>query len=102
MIGGALSESEKALVETAIVRLRARVMALVFGMLAGLGLFVATLWLVVRGGVNVGQHLGLLANYFPGYDVSWLGAFVGFGYAALCGGAIGWSIASIYNRIAQR
>jgi len=102
MTGGALSESEKELVEAAIVRLRARVMAVVFGMLGGVGLWLASVWLVVRGGPNVGQHLGLLSNYFPGYEVSWLGSFIGFGYGALCGAAIGWSIASIYNRIAHR
>ena len=97
-----MSDAEKARVEAAIVRLRARVMAVVFGLMGGVGLLVATLWLVIRGGPNVGQHLGLLANYFPGYQVSWLGGFIGFGYGALYGAVIGWSIASIYNRIAQR
>lgn len=97
-----LTEAEKELVQAAIVRLRARVMALVFGMVGGVGLSAATLWLVVRGGPNVGQHLRLLANYFPGYEVSWLGGIIGFGYGALAGGLIGWTIASLYNRIAQR
>ena len=97
-----LSEAERQLVQAAIVRLRARVMALVFGMVGGAGLSAATLWLVIRGGPNVGRHLRLLANYFPGYEVSWLGGLIGFGYGALVGGLIGWTIAVLYNRIAQR
>ena len=59
------------LVRPAIARLRASVMAVVFALVGGTGLFLATVWLVVRGGPNVGVHLGLLANYFPGYSVTW-------------------------------
>lgn len=86
----------------AIVRLRSRVMAIVFGLTAGTGLFVATIWLVIRGGSNVGLHLGLLRNYFPGYSVTWSGAFVGFAYGVVAGAAVGWSLAWIYNRVAER
>ena len=39
-------------------------MALVFAFCGGVGLFLATVWLLFRGGPNVGEHLGLLANYF--------------------------------------
>jgi hypothetical protein len=88
------------LVRHAIVRLRSRLMALVFAMVGGTGLFVATVWLLVRGGHNVGEHLGLLGNYFPGYTVSPLGALLGFFYGALTGAVLGWSISWIYNRVA--
>ena len=56
------------LIAAAVARLRAGIMALVFAFCGGLGLFLATVWLLVRGGPNVGEHLGLLANYFPGYS----------------------------------
>ena len=102
MRAAAITDAERKLVQAAIVRLRARVMALVFGMVGGAGVLVATLWLVVRGGPNVGQHLRLLANYFPGYEVTWTGGLVGFCYGALTGAVIGWSIASIYNTLAER
>jgi len=92
---------ERELVGAAIVRLRARVMAVVFGWVGGCGLFVATAWLIVRGGPNVGQHLVLLRNYFPGYSVTWPGAFLGFLYGAAVGALLGWAIASIYNRVAD-
>ena len=51
--------NERALIRSAVVRMRARIMATVFGMLGGMGVFVATTWLLLRGGDNVGQHLGL-------------------------------------------
>jgi hypothetical protein len=92
---------ERELVGAAIVRLRAHVMAVVFGWVGGCGLFVATAWLLVRGGPQMGQHLSLLRNYFPGYSVTWPGALLGFLYGALIGALLGWTIASIYNRIAE-
>lgn len=93
-----LSDAERELVQAAIVRLRARVMAVTFGLAGGTALLLATLWLVIRDGPDVGKHLSLLANYFPGYEVTWIGSLLGFGYGALTGAVIGWSIASIYNR----
>lgn len=93
---------ERALIEAAVVRMRARIMAVVFGMLGGTGIFVATAWLLIRGGPQVGLHLGLLSNYFPGYSVTWPGAVIGFVYGALVGAVLGYALAWIYNRIAER
>jgi hypothetical protein len=83
----------------AVARLRARVMAIVFGGAGGALVFLATAWLLLRGGRVVGPHLALLSNYFPGYHVSWPGAFIGFSYGALCGAAAGWSVAWVYNLV---
>lgn len=93
---------ERALIQAAVVRMRARIMAVVFGMVGGVGLFGATIWLLVRGGKQVGKTLNLLNNYFPGYEVSWSGAFLGFVYGAIVGAALGWAVAWIYNRVADR
>lgn len=93
---------ERALIEAAVVRMRARIMAVVFGMLGGTGVFVATAWLLIRGGPQVGLHLGLLRNYFPGYSVTWPGAFVGFLWGAVVGAVLGYALAWVYNRIAER
>jgi hypothetical protein len=82
-----------------IVRLRASLMGAAAAVLGGFALFFATAWLVVRGGQNVGEHLVLLANYFPGYSVSWGGAGVGFVYGALTSGIIGYSVAWVYNYV---
>ena len=92
---------ERALIEAAVVRMRARIMAVVFGMVGGTGIFVATAWLLIRGGPRVGLHLGLLSNYFPGYSVSWPGAVIGFLYGALVGAVAGYALAWIYNRITE-
>ena len=88
---------EEALLRAAVARLRAGILAIVCGMLAGSGLLVATAWLVVRGGPNVGQHLELLRNYLPGYTVTWPGAFLGGFYGVLIGAAVGWATAWLYN-----
>lgn len=68
-------------------------------MLLGGGLFLATNILVLKGGPNVGQHLGLLSQYFPGYSVSFVGSLIGFIYAFVGGYIIGRAIGYVYNRL---
>lgn len=86
----------------AIARLRAGVLAIVCGGLGGVALFVATAWLLIRGGETVGPHLGLLGNYLPGYSVTWGGAVIGLLWGLLLGGVIGWATAWVYNLVAGR
>jgi hypothetical protein len=94
-----LSAEEWALVEGAIARLRAGVLAITGAVVGGAGLALATLWLVILGGEPVGPHLGLLANYFPGYTVTGPGVAVGFCYGALSGALLGGTIGWIYNKV---
>jgi hypothetical protein len=94
-----LNAEEERLIEAAIARMRAGVMAIVFALVGGTGLCLATAWLLVRGGQNVGQTLGLLGHYFPGYTVTWPGALVGFAYGAGVGALVGGLVAWIYNRV---
>ena len=86
---------------SAVLRLNARAWGISFGLLAGLGLFGATLFLVVRGGENVGQHLQLLGVFFPGYRVTVAGAFIGLVYGFVLGYGVGRLIGAIYNRLAS-
>jgi len=60
------------LIETRLLRVNALSFGIVAGLVAGLGLFVATNWLVLKGGGSheVGPHLSLLAQYFLGYSTS--------------------------------
>jgi hypothetical protein len=95
-----LNRSEASAVRRAVVRLNAQAWGISFGLLIGVGLLAATLILVARGGENVGEHLGLLANYFPGYRVTTLGAFVGFVYGFVLGYVLGRLVGVVYNRIA--
>jgi hypothetical protein len=53
----------------------------------------------VKGGPDAGAHLGLLANYFPGYDISFGGAAVGALWAFLVGYVAGWTVGTVYNAI---
>ena len=102
MSGPPVTSEERALIRRAVARLRAGILAVVFAMMTGAGLFVATAWLLVKGGENVGATLGLLGNYLPGYAVTWPGAIVGLLYGAAIGGVAGWSLARIYNRLARQ
>ncbi|MFQ5689205.1 MAG: hypothetical protein ACE5HQ_02910 [Gemmatimonadota bacterium] len=85
--------------QSAIRRLNERAWGLTGGVLMGGSLFLATLILVLKGGHNVGQHLGLLANYFPGYRVTAAGAFVGFVYGFVLGYGAGRVVGTVYNRL---
>ena len=73
----------------------------VVGIFMGLGVFVATNWLVIKGGDRVGPHLILLSQYFIGYRVTFFGSLIGaaYGFAlgTICGALMGW----IYNRIVR-
>jgi len=79
--------------------LNAKVLGLVLGLVFGLIVFLATNWLVLKGGRSVGPHLALLSQYFIGYRVSFLGSLIGFAYAFALGTIIGALIGWIYNRI---
>ena len=95
-------ETEAARLQRVIARLRSSIMAATFGLVGGTGVFVATAWLLIQGGDPVGPHLALLANYFPGYTVTWIGALIGLVYGALVGAVAGWLLAWVYNAIADR
>ncbi len=67
------------------------------GIVAGVGLFLATAILVLRGGDVIGPNLSLLGHYFFGYQVTWSGAFVGLLEGALGGFAFGAVLAYLIN-----
>jgi len=81
----------------AVARLQAVPLAIVGAILGGVGLFGMTAWLLLKGGEHVGAHLQLLDQYFYGYSVTWLGAFVGLFYGGAVGAASGWLIGTVYN-----
>lgn len=89
-------------IQASLMRLNARAWGIATGLLLGGGLFLATIILVIRGGPMMGQHLNLLSVFFPGYQVSWLGAFIGFIYAFVLGYALGRVIGTVYNKLAFR
>jgi hypothetical protein len=85
----------------AVVKLNATATGVILGILCGLGLFIATIWLVIKGGPNPGPHLRLLSQYFPGYSVTLLGSFIGFLYGFIAGFISGALLGAVYNRLAR-
>jgi protoporphyrinogen oxidase len=87
--------------EELLVRAFARMdkiaMALAVGTVSGLVFFLATLWLVIKGGDVVGPHLRLLAQYFTGYTVTVQGSFIVFCYTFFWGFLFGWLFAYLRN-----
>lgn len=90
----------------ATLRLNAKLLGLMLGLLLAFGIFVATNWLVLKGGPLdesghpvVGPHLALLSQYFIGYRVSLLGSLIGAVYGFVVGFFSGAVIAWVYNRL---
>ena len=94
-----LTHEEQQAIRKTILQVHDQGWGLAFGLVLGLGLFVATNVLVIRGGPSMGQHLSLLSLYFPGYRVSVIGSLIGFVYAFVVGYGVGRGIATAYNRL---
>ena len=94
-------EIEPALV-VRILRLEAVVQGVAWGLVAGLALFLATNFLVLKGGRVVGPHLSLLRQFFIGYEVTFAGSLIGFAYAFACGFVAGYLVSLVYNRVVRR
>jgi hypothetical protein len=86
-----------ALVKVRMLRLNATIQGVVAGIILGLGLFVATNWLVLKGGPVVGPNLALLGQFFVGYRVSFVGSLIGLAYGFVLGFVIGYVVARLYN-----
>ena len=70
------------------------------GVLGALGLFLATAILLLQSvpeNYPVGPHLSALADYLPGYSVSWGGTLVGAFYGFCVGGVAGFAAAVYWN-----
>ena len=94
-----ISEEERLL--RGVLLLNSRVLGLALGLVFGLGVFVATNWLVIKGGKPVGPHLQLLGQYFIGYRVTFVGSFIGMAYGFAVGTMAGALVGWIYNKIAK-
>jgi hypothetical protein len=67
------------------------------GLIGAMGVLLATVILLIKGGDPLGPNLALLGQYFIGYTVSWKGSVVGALYGFLFGFALGWSTAFLRN-----
>lgn len=92
-----LSEQQRLLLHR-VVRFNTIAIALTIGLTAGLLLWLATAILLLRGGEQVGKHLGLLALFLPNYSVTWSGAMVGLFWGFVVGAASGAMLYLVYAR----
>ena len=88
-----------AVVARVFTRMDKGAFGIALGTVTGLAICMATLWLVVKGGMVVGPRLGLLSQYFWGYTVTWAGAAVGFFYGFVSGFCVGWLFAFLRNAL---
>jgi protoporphyrinogen oxidase len=87
---------DRAVLKT-LARIDKLALATAVGTVCGASVFVATMWLLIKGGDVIGPNLALLGEYFLGYTVSPKGAFVGLGYSFFWGFLFGWLFAYLRN-----
>ncbi len=83
-----------------VLWLNAKAVGLALGLICGLGIFLATNFLIIKGGDPIGPHLSLLSQYFLGYRVTFTGSLIGFAYGFAVGTISGALISWIYNKLA--
>jgi len=67
------------------------------GLVLGFGIFLATIFLLLKGGEIIGPNLSLLGEYFWGFKVTFSGAFIGLFEGLFTGFVIGHLIAWLRN-----
>ncbi len=85
------------LIEAAFAKLDPMSLGIAVGGVGGAGLFLATVFLLLKGGAQVGQNLSLLGQYFAGFAPTWVGAFVGLLEAGTFGFVVGFVTARLRN-----
>ena len=95
-------DREKEYIKEVLSRSFAKIDKLAFatalGSVSGIVFFLATIWLVVKGG-ELAEYMQLLNQYFVGYTVSLQGAFISFGYSFLWCFIFGWLFAYLRNMV---
>jgi hypothetical protein len=84
-----VSRSPAAVLTAAFAKYDPLALGIAVGTVCGATVFLATAILLLRGGENVGRTLSLLANYFLGFEVTWVGAVIGLAWGGLGGFCIG-------------
>jgi hypothetical protein len=80
------------------MKLNVKALALTAGILWGATVFLATLWLLIRG--YDGTLISRLDHFYFGYSFSYPGAFVGLVWGFVDGTIVGAVFAWLYNKLA--
>lgn len=95
-----MPDKHKAILAVAFAKIDPVALAVAWGSVSGLLLFIATAVLLVTAappGTEPGPHLGLIAVYLPGYSVSWPGAVLGAAYLSVIGALTGFILGVLWN-----
>ena len=90
------SPADKLIIES-LAKLDGVALGISIGLLFGLTVFIATNFLLIKGGEVIGPNLSLLGQFFVGYEVSFSGSLVGLIYGVIAGFVTGWLIAFVRN-----
>ena len=93
------SDPTQQLIVQSLAKLDGTALGIALGLLFGLLIFLATTFLVFKGGEVIGPNLALLGQFFIGYEVSYRGSLIGFVYGLISGFVLGWLIAALRNLI---
>ena len=91
------SDPTEVLIVQSLAKLDGKALGIAIGLLLGIGVFVATNFLIIKGGVVVGPNLALLSQFFIGYEITFSGSLIGMIYGIVMGFIIGWIISAIRN-----
>lgn len=93
----AIEKAEDAVIEAEFAKIDPLALGIAVGVVSGLGIFMASVVLLLRGGPAPGPTLSLLGNFLFGFDVTWSGAVIGLFEGGLLGGAVGALAARLRN-----
>ena len=80
------------------MKLSKKAFGLALGVLWGVIVFLATIYVLIKGG---GTTLVLLQQFYVGYDISFVGGILGLIYGFVHGFICGWIFAWLYNAFSK-
>jgi protoporphyrinogen oxidase len=92
-----IEEVADRLISIAFARLDPLALGTSIGIVSGVGLFLATAILLLKGGEIIGPNLSLISNFFPWFTATWRGALIGLAEAGALGFGVGMVIAWLRN-----
>ncbi len=95
--GTEMSPSPDEIIATVLAKLDPVALGVAVGVVSGIGLFLLTAVLLLKGGPEIGPNLSLLRYYLPEFEVTWTGAFVGLIEAGVGGFTLGYLGACLRN-----
>lgn len=89
------TDAVKRVLAQAFAPMHKRALGVAVGSTVALAVFALTAFHVIAQSADL--PIGLLAQYFYGYDITWRGAFVGAWWGFVAGFAAGWFLAFVRN-----